>query len=235
MPKRSTQTGFTLPELLVSLAIASLVIGATFAIFRTHHLMAIRQEETTLMQQELLAASSQLAEELRMCGYSPTGARGFGFAHKPGIGGPDFGRVTNGTGVYCTLDLEGDGAVDENGTGSSGDHAGFRLNVSDSGAAKHPADNVLRKYDTGAVTWQPVCTNIGDIRFTYFDEKGDAIIDPTENSDAIRMIEIRITAIPSEERRHLRIASRSMVTRVWCRNMAGDPGNHFPVIGGEEP
>lgn len=234
MKTRSSQAGITLPELLVALAIASLVLTATFAIFRTHHLMAARQEESTLMQQELLAASSQLVEELRMCGYSPTGAPGFGFAHRPGTGAPDFGRVTDGTGVYCRLDLEGDGSADESGEGSSGDHVGFRLNVSDNGTPKHTADNVLRKYDTGAVKWQPLCTNIGDLRFTYFDGKGDVITNPGERGDEIRMIEIRITAIPSEKRQHLHIAARSMVSRVWCRNMAGDMSTNATTANSEE-
>jgi Tfp pilus assembly protein PilW len=73
----------TLVEILVAMTLASVITAAVAMLFQVHHRMAMKQEETTLMQQELLAATSQMAEELRMCGYSPTNAPGFGFMHKP--------------------------------------------------------------------------------------------------------------------------------------------------------
>jgi type II secretory pathway component PulJ len=210
----------TLVEALVAMVISAMAITAIYSLFKIHHRMAVKQEETTHMQQELLAASSQIAEDLRMCGYSPTYAQGFGFAHMPGFGKPDYGRVTNKTGVYCTLDSQGDGKVDESGSGSMRDHVGYRLNVSNSGAPKGKPDNVLRKYDTGAVHWQPLATNIGDIRFSFFDVKGDAIPDAGLTPERITSVEVTITAVPSPKGAHLGIGNRTMTTRVFCRNLA---------------
>lgn len=209
----------TLIEILVATAIAGVITAAITTLFQVHHRMAMKQEETTLMQQELLAATSQIAEELRMCGYSPTGAPGFGFKNLPEKGKPDYGRATNQTAIYCTLDYMGDGKVDESGSGSLWDHAGFRLNVLNTGAPKSEPDNVLRKYDTGAVHWQPLCTNIGELRFAYFDNKGESIADPEQNTDKICIVEIKITAIPSSNRANLGIGNRTMATRVTCRNL----------------
>lgn len=220
-PSRSLQSGMTLAELLVAMTISTIIVIAAYAIFRTHHIIAMKQEETTLMQQELLAATAQIAEELRMCGYSPTGSSDFGFAHRPGIGAPDYGRVTNGNGIYCTLDGQGDGTIDETGSGSSADHIGFRLNVRDNGAPRSPADNVLRKFDTGAVKWQPFCTNIGELSFIYRDREGGIIADPENGTSDIRMVELRVTAVPSSDREHLGVANRTMTTAVWCRNLRG--------------
>jgi hypothetical protein len=211
------QTGLTIAELLVAMVVSAMTIGAAYALFRTHHRMALRQEESTLMQQELLAATTQIAEELRMCGYSP-GSGSFGFRNRPDTGAPDYGRETSARGVYCTLDLQGDGNADESGSGSAADHIGYRLNVDNSGAPKNPPDSILRKYDTGAVKWQPLCTNIGEIRFVYRDRRGDVIEDPALRLADIRMIDLRVTAVPSENRRHLGIANRTMSTTVWCRN-----------------
>lgn len=213
-------SGMTLVETLVAMIVSAMAVTAMYSLFKIHHRMAVKQEETTHMQQELLAAASQMAEELRMCGYSPTYAPGFGFAHRPGVGNPDYARVTNETGVYCTLDSQGDGKVDESGGGSMRDHVGYRLNVFNSGASKSKPDNVLRKYDTGAVHWQPLATNIGDIRFTFFDLKGDAIPDAGLNPERIASVEITITAVPSPKGAHLGIRNRSMTTRVFCRNFA---------------
>lgn len=214
-----TQSGTTLVEVLVAATTAAVITAAIAMLFQTHHRMAMKQEESTLMQQELLAATNLIAEELRMCGYSPTNAPGFGFMHKPGTGKPDYGRGTNATSVYCSLDSQGDGKADESGSGSMRDHVGFRLNVLNSGAPKPEPDNVLRKYDTGAVRWQPQCTNIGDIRFTYFDFKGNVLTDPGENTDLIRAVEIRITAVPSKDRADFGIENRTMTTRISCRNL----------------
>ena len=210
----------TIVETLVAMTASALTIIAMFSIFQVHHRLAMRQEATTLMQQELLAATSQIAEELRMCGYSPTGKSGFGFAHMPETGKPNYGRATNETSIYCTLDSQGDGKIDESGSGSMRDHVGFRLNVFNSGAPKNKPDNVLRKYDTGAVHWQPFATNIGAIRFSYFDANGQTIINPGLNPDLINAVQLTVTAVPPKRLEQLGVKNRSMTTQIVCRNMA---------------
>jgi len=218
---KSNQSGMTLIELLVTMAVSTMLITAIYSLFQTHHHIVLRQEETTLMQQELLSATSQIAEELRMCGYSTTGASEFGFAHMPGTGSPDYGRATNATAVYCNLDWNSDGVVNESGSGSLSEHVGYRLNVSNNGSPKPIPDNVLRKYDTGAVHWQPAHTNIGALRFAYFDADGNAIADPSTNTNRIRLVSIHITAVPSTTREHLGLGNRTMTTTVACRNCGG--------------
>ena len=215
---KKTERGMTLVEILVAMAISSLVISAIYSLFQVHHRIAIKQEETTLMQQELLSATTQIADELRMCGYSAHGADGFGFAHMPDTGSPNYGRATNETAIYCSLDWNGDGVVNESGSGSLREHVGFRLNVANEGSAKAVYDNVLRKYDTGTVRWQPINTNIGDLRFTYFDAAGNVINDPHANTGIIHGVRVEITAIPSQSRSGLGIGNRTVSTKVWCRN-----------------
>lgn len=210
----------TLPELLVAMAISAVIVTAAFALFGAHHATALKQDETTLMQQELVAAMTQMAEELRMCGYSPTGVAPAGFAHRPGTGVPDYGRVTNRSGVYCTQDSQEDGKIDEKGPGSAGDHVGYRLNVRDNGSPMIPPDNILRKYDTGAVKWQPLCTNIGALEFTYRDGEGRVVPNPDQDIDRIRTVEVLVTAVPSTHRAHLVTGNRTMSTTIWCRNLS---------------
>lgn len=212
------ERGMTLIEILVAMVISGLVISALYSLFQTHLRIAIKQEETTLMQQELLSATAQIADELRMCGYSAQGAKGFGFAHMPDTGSPNYGRATNETAIYCSLDWNGDGVINENGTGSLREHVGYRLNVSNNGSPKSDPDNVLRKYDTGTVHWQPINTNIGDLSFTYFNAADNVINDPNANMESIRSVRVEITAIPSPSRSGLGIGNRTMSTTVWCRN-----------------
>jgi len=214
--KRSGQSGITLVETLVAMAISALIVSAIYSLFQTHHRIALRQSQTTLMQQELHSAAALISEELRMCGFSAQGSPGFGFSHKSGIGDPDFGRATTGSAVYCSQDWNADGIANENGSGSLREHAGFRLNVANDGSAKKIPDHVLRKYDTGAVHWQPFSTNIGDLRFTYLGAGGEIITDPHAHTQNIRGVRVEITAIPSTS--HLGIGNRTLSTMVWCRN-----------------
>jgi prepilin-type N-terminal cleavage/methylation domain-containing protein len=219
------QYGMTLIEVLVAMAISSLVMGAIYSIFQSHRRIAAKQEQTSLMQQELLSAMSLISEELRMCGYSAQGTLGFGFLHRPEAGAPDHGRATNQTAVYCRRDWNNDGLINESGSGSLREHSGFRLNVANDGSAKAVADNVLRKYDTGAVRWQPISTNIGALRFTYFNSEGAIIPDPQANPGIIRGVKVEVTAIPSPLRASLKIGNRTMSTMVWCRNLGTDKRN----------
>lgn len=216
--KRSGQSGMTLVETLVAMAISGLIASAVYSLFQTHHRIAVKQNQTSLMQQELLSAMSLISEELRMCGFSAQGSPDFGFAHRPGTGEPDYGRITTGEAVYCSQDWNADGIANENGSGSLREHAGFRLNVANDGSAKKVPDNVLRKYDTGAVHWQPFSTNIGDLRLTYLDAGGTVITEPHEHTEKIRGVRVMITAIPDPSHARLDIGNRTLSTTVWCRN-----------------
>jgi hypothetical protein len=68
------------------------------------------------------------------------------------------------------------------------------------------------------VNWQPFSTNIGDLRFTYFDAGGSVINDPQTQTKNIRGVRVEITAFPSPSRVSLGIGNRTVSTMVWCRN-----------------
>lgn len=217
------EKGFTLVELLVTMAIMGLIVAGIYNLFDVHNRMAAKQEETTLMQQELISLMVMMSNELRMCGYTPAvnAAANFGFIHIPG----DFGRGTNSTSIYCRTDRNGNGVHDG---ANASEHSGYALNVANDGAAQVPPDNILRKYDsdTSSVKWQPMSMNIREINFTYFDNNGDNItddveIDPDNNLSRIRSVQINATAMASPERAGMNIPNRQMSTTVFCRNLAG--------------
>ncbi len=212
---RTTERGMTLVELLVAMVVGALVIGAALSLFEHNHRLYHEQDEIVIMQQEMRAILSQMATQIRMAGFDPTRAGGFGFAHRSGIGDPDHGRVTNATAIYFTMDANRDGVLQENGTGSNDEHGGYRLNVQDDGSTKPAPDGVLRCFETGAVTWQPAATNIQSLDFTYFDAQGNA----TADLSAIRGVRITVVAAASGKRAHLNIDTRTMTTRVQCRNL----------------
>jgi len=92
MSEKKAQSGMTLVEILVAMVMMGIVITGVYNLFRVHNLMAAKQEETTLMQQELLSAMVQMANDLRMCGYTDGGT------------GNGFNATSNATIVICTKD-----------------------------------------------------------------------------------------------------------------------------------
>jgi len=210
------ESGVTLVELLVVIVVSSLIVGSILSLFVTNHRIYLQQEEVVVMQQELRCVLEQVAGEIRMAGYNPgrVEANVCGFRHCPGIGTPDYGRATNSSAIYFTMDLNGDGVIAENGTGSAAEHGGFRLNVKNDGSIMPAPDNVLRRYDTGAVKWQPMATNIQNISFRYFDVTGNE----TASLDDISSVEVTAVAAASDRRAHLALSTRTMSTRVYCRN-----------------
>ncbi|NLV96695.1 MAG: type II secretion system protein [Desulfovibrionales bacterium] len=229
MEMNNQEKGFTLVELLVTMAIMGLIVAGIYNLFDVHNRMAAKQEETTLMQQELLSLMVMMSDELRMCGFtanaSAKDAKTFGFAHRPGANDPDSRRITSTTQIYCTLDGLGNGIINEGGNGSSADHVAYALNVNGAGnpdtSSAHR--NIVKKYYTGAANmrWQPAATNIRELNFTYFDVDGVEITNPSANLNEIRSIQINATATASPERSGMNIPDRQMSSTVFCRNMAG--------------
>lgn len=79
---------------MVTLVIVGIVAAAIYNLFRVHNLMAARQDETTRMQQELLSSVVQIANDLRMCGYTTGG------------GNNGFNATSNATVVICSKDRD---------------------------------------------------------------------------------------------------------------------------------
>lgn len=189
MPEHRNQSGMTLVEILVAMAILGVIVTGIYNLFRVHNLMAARQEETTLMQQELLSALVQMADDLRMCGYAPDGGT-FGFN----------ATQTNATAVYCT----------KNATGAGNDtQIGYRLDA---------ANNEIDLFLNSNATWEAAASNIANLNIVYFDINGNTILNPAANATNIRYVDITATAMASTERANLNIANRTMSTRVYCRN-----------------
>ena len=190
--KRLNQLGMTLVEILVGLVMVSIIATGVYNLFRAHNIMAARQEETTRMQQELLAALVDMSEEIRMCGFRPLGIGNFGFN----------ASATNQTSIYCTRGI----STNNNST----DIISYRRN----------SNNELEIYISNNNTWEPIAFNISNLNFSYYDSDGVEILPVSAgNADEIRMIEIKATAIPSDARKNLNISARDLHTRVWLRNM----------------
>ena len=71
MNRGTDHNGFTLLELLISMAISMLVITAGFFFYQTQFRSRITQERVSDMQQNLRAAMAMMGGDIRMAGYDP--------------------------------------------------------------------------------------------------------------------------------------------------------------------
>jgi len=189
MSEIKAQSGMTLVEILVAMVMMGIVLTGLYNLFRVHNLMAAKQEETTVMQQELLSAVVQIAEDLRMCGYTVTSGPQNGFVE----------TATNATSVRCTRDPAPDGSTQiayiwrpNNTIEWLNESAVWVI------AAENIADlNFVYRDRNGNV----IPNNTPEIETNT------------------RFIDITIVATASNERAGLNISNRIMNTRVYCRNM----------------
>lgn len=125
--RHRTQTGFTLVEVLVTVAIGGVVMAGIYTTFFSQQRSYITQSEVAAMQQNLRAALFNLKREIRMAGYNPTGTAdagilsagadsiqiGMDLTDDAGTGDPD-GDVSDKdeTVTYFLSDTDGDGVND---------------------------------------------------------------------------------------------------------------------------
>jgi len=128
-------SGFTLIEIMVTLLIASIIIGAVFAVYSTQQETYTSSDQIAEMQQNLRAAMLIMTREIREAGCDPTGYARAGFTYAA-IGQVSFTRdiaghsvnynQSNGDtadpgevitfGFLSTDDADEDGIVDGGGT-----------------------------------------------------------------------------------------------------------------------
>jgi len=154
----------TLVELLIVMAILSVVVGGiTRSFVNQRKLTAIQNQRATLIQQAQ-AAMDLVTRELRTAGTNPTGAT--------------FVPVTyNASQLEIRADLNGNGTTDTN--NDPDEHLIYAYDSANK--------RITRDAGSGA---QTLVDNIQNFTFTYLDSADT----PTTNSSAIRQLQVTITA-----------------------------------------
>lgn len=207
--------GFTLVELMITIAMAGIIVAAVYSMHIIQQKTYASQDQVTAMQQNIRAAVYSMVSELRMAGYDPT------FSSSASITAAsvatfrftadlDEDGVNTGTNETITYALSGD--ADNNG-------------VADSGSSQ-----LTRDTGSGA---QPLAENIEAIEFLYTMEDGTRTTTPTTQQitqKQIRAVTISILArtgfADTKFRNNTRYRSASGV--IWDLN-GSDPGTGNPT------
>jgi type IV pilus assembly protein PilW len=167
---RPPQAGFTLIEMLIALAISSVLLAGLYSFYLSQKQTYVLREQVAEMQQNVRSGLALMAREIRMAGYNPTGAPGVGIV----AAGPQTIRIT--------MDLNNDGD-----TNDANEDVTYALY--DSGS---DGDLDLGRKPAGGQNI-PVAENIESLRFVYTLDDGSSTTTPA-NLSQIRGVQISLTA-----------------------------------------
>ncbi len=223
---RSVQ-GFTLVELLVAMAISSIIVAAIYLAYTTQQKMYTTQNAIVVMQQNIRAALLVMGDELRMAGYDP---EQLGTA---GITSANVNTLTFSTVADSDLiDNNNDGNTDE-----PGELKTITYDLYD--AYSDGIKDIGRQIGTAASTKRSLAEHIENIEFSYIlTDNSQTTAPPTSDLKNIRSVRISILARSVRQDRNSvnntiyttgsgatwgpyndRIRRRLLVSTVNCRNL----------------
>jgi type IV pilus assembly protein PilW len=204
----SRQTGFTMVDILVGLAMASVLMVAMVSLFTTMGRSYTTQNVAADVQQIARGGVELMIQEIRMAGLNPTGSAAAGivdsFDKDDGFHDDHDGLIapTDASNLAFTMDADMDGRID---------HCN---NVNNELIAYRINNGALEKYMGAGADWVDLTeNNVSNLSFTYYDETGAV----TTARDAIRTVEISMTVqLPAGSGGTV---GRTYSTRVRCRNI----------------
>jgi len=174
-PKSRVDRGFTLIELMVSIAIGMVVLASVATTFTSQTRAYSAQEQINQMEQNLRGALDIMTREIKMAGYRPNG-----------------GTVTGvvsyaSSSLTIQADIDGNGTLLASGTGS--DTANEQI--------AYVYDSVNKKItrQVGSGTAATLAENISAFTLTYYQSSGATRATSASN---IRRIKIALTGITAK-------------------------------------
>lgn len=170
MVRRLSQTGFALVEMLIALAVSSLLLGSMYSFFLSQRRAYDLREQVAEMQQNIRSGMALLAREIRMAGYDPSGTAGAGIVE------------ASPQAIRMTMDLNGDGDTQD-----ANEDVAYALY--DSGS---DGDLDLGRRSAGGPA-MPVAENIARLQFVYTLHNGTVTATPADLSQ-IRRVRMTLMA-----------------------------------------
>jgi type IV pilus assembly protein PilW len=184
--------GFTLIEVLMCIAILSVLFGTIYRTFDTFNRSYANENVKAGVQQKSRIGIDLLARDIRLAGLDPLGTSDAGF--NP--------AKTSSTSIQFTADLNYDGDLDD-----PFENIIYALN-----------GNLLQQTSdlgSGPVT-DTLLDNVTDLTFTYLDQADNLLPEPIA-ADQIRTVLISLTMQRPAGRD--KTVSRTYTARVRCRNL----------------
>ncbi|MBM9521189.1 prepilin-type N-terminal cleavage/methylation domain-containing protein [Desulforhopalus vacuolatus] len=170
--KKISNRGFTLIELMITLAMAGIIVAAVYAVYTVQSRAYGKQEQIFDIQQTLSAAVFLMSRDIRMAGFQPEDGTG----SKPGF------TAATATTLTFGKDLDGDGTL----VGSEETTYEFH------NAAKIADRKLTRNIGSGD---QTLGENIEAVEFLYTLADGTSTTTATAELKNIRAVTISVLGI----------------------------------------
>ncbi len=191
---RLDKKGFSLIEIMVAIAIMSILSIAMIKTYTGFTRVYTTQEVAAGVQQDLRAALNIMTQDIRMAGFDPLDTDNFGV------------EVATATNIRITADYN----VDP--TQIFPEDTAFERITYNFDAGNNRLEQILYE-TTGSESTQPVVDNVTNVAFTYLDAN-NAVTATLAN---IRTVTILMTI--QEITRGSGTVNRTLSTRVQCRNL----------------
>jgi len=196
--------GFSLIEMLITMAIAGVVVSAIYSVFLSSNRSYRTQDQVAGAQQGARVGIDFMVRDIRMAGLDPLSpATDAVDSDGAGI------KQATATTIRFTSDIDMDGAIEE----ANSERTTYQYD-----AANSTLDRILYE-GTGSVDSQTLIENVSALTFSYLDGDGANIAVPVAAGDLgnIRTVEISITCQGTDAEGDAFI--RTLNTRVRCRNL----------------
>lgn len=210
---QNSLTGFTATEVLIAIAIVSIVVMGIFTLYIGQHSGYVHQREILQLQQQMRVALNKIVKEVRMAGYDPKETN----ETTPDTFG--IGRAWRNS-IYFTSDADEDGEVDTN------ENYAFRLRQSARSGNRVQYSNNAKLGSSDPTTWQNLTwksrlapVEAVDLTFIYYDAKGAV----TYGKKNIRSVKITLTEKVKLTGTVAIYHSKTLSSRVKLRNLATIP------------
>ena len=223
--KDGKQKGFTLVDILVGLAMASVLMVAMVSLFATMGRSYTTQNVAADVQQVTRAGIELMIQEIRMAGFDPNGGAAAAilsnFDDTSFFDDAHSGQVadTDATRIAFTMDSDMDGRIDNCRSGDGSSKCPVADDNIESELIAYQLNNgAIEKYRGASGTTKPLWeafteNNVSSLAFRYFDVDNN----PTTDPNMITSVEISLTT--QEPAGRDKTVSRTYSTRVRCRNI----------------
>jgi prepilin-type N-terminal cleavage/methylation domain-containing protein len=196
-PSGAGSGGFSLVELLVAMAIASIVMAAIYSVYASLTRSYTTQNVAADVQQVMRAGIDFMAEDIMIAGLDPTRTADATI------------EVANSTNIRFTADRNMDGVIED---------SNFeRITYLYVPAAKR-LDQCLYE-GTGSADWDTFIDNVTNLTFTYLDANGNDLGNPVPGANLADIRTVVITMTVQEPAGRGGPVNRTYTTRVRCRNI----------------
>jgi type II secretory pathway component PulJ len=195
--------GFMMAEVLVALAMLSIIIGAVYAVFASVNRTSVNNEVTATVMQNMRTSIEFMEQDIRMAGLDRFNSADSGI------------EVATASNLQFTADRNMDGVINFAVLADGVQEVDLeRITY-----AYDAANKRLRQclYEETVDDWETVAENVDDFQFTYLDADGNPLVFPIADLSEIQTVQISMTLEQSSGLAGS--VSRTLNKRILCRNL----------------